>query len=86
MAGRVLDRPELAAKLNKSVAWTYRHLKALPGFPPQVLPGCWYEPAVDAWLHSRSTGEPPLPANDGQTPPADELAEAERRMLERLGA
>ncbi len=89
MAGAVIDRRQLARKLGRSVDWTYRTLYQLhPAFPPQVLPGSWYEPAVDAYLMRWSQGgtAPTTPAPAMPAPPADEISAAEARMLDRLGA
>lgn len=56
MADRLLTREELATKLRRSVAWTYRNLARIQrkeGFPLAVL-GLYSEAAVDRWIRERS--------------------------------
>jgi len=74
----LLDRVGVAARLNHSLEWFYKHYKALvsDGFPGPVLGSMggarWDPAAIDDWLdHRRSPrtaavlgGEPPAQAND----------------------
>lgn len=58
---RTLTREDLAQKLKRSVAWTYRNLARLQrtrGFPQPFLrnPDRYSERAVDEWIAAESRG------------------------------
>lgn len=75
----LLTAPMVAKALGRSLSWFAKRrieLETEHGFPPPVR-GCgtrWDPRALDAWLDQQL-----------QAPPSPE-AEAERRMLRRLGA
>lgn len=71
---------EVAAAIGYRSVRTFRNnLPRLKreGFPPCLPSGCWYAPAIEQWMITRSTFTPPGPA--------DPLAAQRAHLLQTLG-